>query len=148
MYKKTCPNCQNPGIRKKNPCCNFYFEQIFVFCMLINKNVLEWFLLIRDFSNENFSFGFLNFYIAERITLKAALTSFIKHLLLTLFVVHRGLLMGRIKKKQLYSWNIYAKIEKFCHTGSLYKNLMQRYFALKIGFLIFRRPQNLVRKVS
>ena len=23
----------------------FYFEQAFVFCMLINKNVLEWFLL-------------------------------------------------------------------------------------------------------
>ena len=32
--------------------------------------------------------------------LKAALTSFIKHLLLTLFLAHRGLLMGRIKKKQ------------------------------------------------
>ena len=24
----------------------FYFGQAFVFCMLINKNVLEWFLLI------------------------------------------------------------------------------------------------------
>ena len=24
----------------------FYFEQVFVFCMLTNKNVLEWFLLI------------------------------------------------------------------------------------------------------
>ena len=24
----------------------FYFEQDFVFCMLISKNVLEWFLLI------------------------------------------------------------------------------------------------------
>ena len=34
------------------------------------------------------------------ITLKAVLTSFIKHLLLTLFLAHRGLLMGRIKKKQ------------------------------------------------
>ena len=27
----------------------FYFEQVFVFCMLINKNVLEWFLLIHVF---------------------------------------------------------------------------------------------------
>ena len=24
----------------------FYFEQVFAFCLLINKNVLEWFLLI------------------------------------------------------------------------------------------------------
>ena len=24
----------------------FYFEQIFLFCIVINKNVLEWFLLI------------------------------------------------------------------------------------------------------
>ena len=24
----------------------FYFEQVFVFCMLINKNLLEWFLII------------------------------------------------------------------------------------------------------
>ena len=24
----------------------FYFEQVFVFCMLINKHVLEWFLLV------------------------------------------------------------------------------------------------------
>ena len=24
----------------------FYFEQVFIFCMLIEKNVLEWFLLI------------------------------------------------------------------------------------------------------
>ena len=27
----------------------FYFEQVFVFWMLINKNVLEWFLLIHVF---------------------------------------------------------------------------------------------------
>ena len=53
-----------------------------------------------DLSTESFLFGFLNFYIAERITLKAVLASFIKHLLLTLFLAHRGLLMGRIKKKQ------------------------------------------------
>ena len=44
-------------------------------------------------------------------------TLFIKHLLLTLFLAHRGLLMGRIKKKQTI---IQLKI---------YKNLMERYFA-------------------
>ena len=27
-------------------CCNVYFAQVCAFCMLINKNVLEWFLLI------------------------------------------------------------------------------------------------------
>ena len=25
-----------------------YFEQVFIFCKLINKNVLEWFLLIMS----------------------------------------------------------------------------------------------------
>ena len=50
---------------------------------------------------ESFLFRFLNFYIAERITLKAALISFIKDLLLTLFLAHRSLLMGIIKNKQL-----------------------------------------------
>ena len=56
--------------------------------------------LMKGHSTESFLFGFLNFYIVERITLKAVLTSFIKHMLLTLFLAHRGLLMGRIKKKQ------------------------------------------------
>ena len=51
--------------------------------------------------------------------------------------------MGRIKKK-LYA----EKAKKNCHTGSVYKNLMERYFALKTSFLIFRRPQNSVLKVS
>ena len=52
-----------------------------------------------DFITESFLFGFLNFDIAERITLKAVLTSFIKHLFLTLFLSHRGILMGIIQKK-------------------------------------------------
>ena len=60
----------------------------------------ESFLIYCDISNESFLFGFLIFYIGKRITLKAVLTSFIKHRLLTFFRVHRGLLMGRIKKKQ------------------------------------------------
>ena len=47
--------------------------------------------------------------------------------------------MGRIKKKQG---------KNVCHMGSVYKNLMERYFDLKISFLIFRRPKNLVLKVS
>ena len=55
-----------------------------------------------DFSIGSFLFGFLNFYVAVRIILKAVLTSFIKYLLLTLFIEHRGLL-GRIKKKQSYT---------------------------------------------
>ena len=42
----------------------------------------------------------INFNIAERITLKVVLTSIIKQLLLILFLAHRDLLMGRIKKKQ------------------------------------------------
>ena len=37
---------------------------------------------------------------AERIILKAVLASFIKHLLLNLFLADRGLLMGAIKKQQ------------------------------------------------
>ena len=72
------------------------------------------------------------------MTPKAVLTSFIKHLLLTLFFEHRGLLMGRIKKRQG---------KTFCHTGSVYNNLMERYFSLKISFLIFRRPKDSVLKV-
>ena len=90
-------------------------------------------------------FGFLNFYIAEKITLKAVLTSFIKHQLSTLFRQHRGLLMGRIKKKKnnytviMHLYNLY---------NYMYKNLMERYFALKITFLIFWRPKNSVLKVS
>ena len=40
------------------------------------------------------------------------------------------------------------KLKKFCHTGSVYKNLMERYFTSKISFLIFRRPKNLVLKIS
>ena len=47
---------------------------------------------VKGHSTESLLFGFLNFYIAERITLKAVLTSFIKHLLLNLFLAHRGLL--------------------------------------------------------
>ena len=60
----------------------------------------ESFLIYCDISTESFLFGFLIFYIGKRITLKAVLTSFIKHRLLTFFRVHRGLLMGRTKKKQ------------------------------------------------
>ena len=44
-----------------------------------------------DFSPESFLFGFINFYVAEEITLRAVLTSFIKHLLLNLFLAHGGL---------------------------------------------------------
>ena len=42
-----CLNCQKSDIRTNSPLllC-FTFEQIFVFCRLINKNMLEWFLLI------------------------------------------------------------------------------------------------------
>ena len=47
---------------------------------------------VKGRSTESLWFGFLNFYIAERITLKAVLKSFIKHLLLNLFLAHRGLL--------------------------------------------------------
>ena len=36
----------------------------------------------------------------------------------------------------------------FLYTGSMYKNLMEGYFALKISFLIFWRPKNSVLKVS
>ena len=50
-----------------------------------------------------------------------------------------SILMGRINKKQG---------KKFCHRSSLYKNLMERYFALKISFLVFQRPKNSVLKVS
>ena len=49
---------------------------------------------------ESFLFRFLNFYIAERITLKTVLISFTKDMLLTLFLADRSLLMGIIKKKQ------------------------------------------------
>ena len=55
---------------------------------------------VKGHSTESFLFDFLNFYIAERITLKAVLTFFIKHLLLTLFLAQRGLLGGGIKKNQ------------------------------------------------
>ena len=101
---------------------------------------------MKGHSTESFLFGFLNFYIAERITLKAILTSFIKHLLLTLFLAHRSLLIGRIKEKQTIIQ--LKKSKKIYHVGSVYKNLMERYFALKISFLIFRRPKNSVLKVS
>ena len=33
-------------LRKNSPCCSVYFGQVFIFCMLINKNLLEWFLPI------------------------------------------------------------------------------------------------------
>ena len=72
------------------------------------------------------------------MTPEVVLTSFIKHLLLTLFFAHRGLLMERIKKRLG---------KKFCHTGSVYNDLMERYFALKISSLIFRRPKDSVLKV-
>ena len=49
-------------------------------------------------------------------TLKAVLTSFIKHLLSTLFLAHRDLLMGRIKKKQTI-------IQQLYNIQQLYKNL-------------------------
>ena len=105
---------------------------------------VSWFYY--DFSTEIFLFGFLDFYIAERITLKTILTSFIKHLLLTLFLAHRSLLIGRIKEKQTIIQ--LKKSKKIYHVGSVYKNLMERYFALKISFLIFRRPKNSVLRVS
>ena len=106
-------------------------------------------------STKRFLFGFLNFYIAERITLKAVLTSFIKHLLLTLFLAQSGLLMGRIKKKQTIIQ--LKKSTKFYYRGSVYKNLMERYFSLNEflsfletkkfsteSFLTFRELQPLV----
>ena len=96
---------------------------------------------MKGHSPERFLFGFLNFSFAERITLKTVLTSFIKHLLLNLFLAHRGLLMGRIKKKQTIIQ--LKKSKKFCHTGSVYKNLMERYFASKISPLIFWRQKKI-----
>ena len=54
--------------------------------------------------------------------------------------------MGRIKEKQTIIQP--KKSKRFCHTGSVYKNLMERYFALKISFLIFWRTKNSVLKVS
>ena len=63
------------------------------------KSILKVSQFYCDFITERFLFGFLNFDIAERITLKAVLTSFIKHLFLTLFLSHGGLLMGIIQKK-------------------------------------------------
>ena len=69
---------------------------------------------VKGHSTESFVFGFLNFHIASRITLKAVLTSFTKHLLLTLFLANRDLLMGRIKKGkqtiiQLKKSNVFLK---------------------------------------
>ena len=55
--------------------------------------------------------------------------------------------MGRIKKKK-NNYTVEKKNKKFYHTGSVYKNPMERYFALKISSLIFRRPKNSARKVS
>ena len=79
--------------------------QFFILKDMLNTRIFllrnHWkYLSLCDFCTESFLFGFLNLYIAERITLKGVLTFFIKHLLLTLFLAHRGLLMGRIKKKQ------------------------------------------------
>ena len=49
--KKFTKICLKPhdDTRKNSPGCNiliFYFAQIFVFCRLISKNVLKWFLLM------------------------------------------------------------------------------------------------------
>ena len=52
--------------------------------------------------------------------------------------------MGRIKEKQ----TIIQLKKKIVHTGSVYKNLLERNFALKISFLIFWRSKNSVLKVS
>ena len=38
--------CQNPGIVTNSPFLIFYVRQFFVFTRLINKSLLEWFLLI------------------------------------------------------------------------------------------------------
>ena len=130
---------------------------------------------MKGHSTEIFLLGFLNFYIAERIFLKAALTSFTKHLLLTLFLAHRGRLMGRIKKKEtiiqmkkssafteINLMILFCQIRVFCSifkfdlvlikllvvpwnalmNSSAYKNRMERFFAFKISFIIFRRPKN------
>ena len=43
---KNCLNRINLGIRTYGHCWSVSFEQVFVFRRLINKNVLEWFLLI------------------------------------------------------------------------------------------------------
>ena len=62
--------------------------------------------------------------------------------------------MGRIKKKQTLIQ--LKKSKKFCHTGNMHKNLMERYFALKFlnfpktkkystkSFLTFRELQPLI----
>ena len=41
-------NSQSPNIRTNSPCCNVLVRQIFVFRRLINKNVLECFLIITS----------------------------------------------------------------------------------------------------
>ena len=80
----------------KKPVKGHSTESFLIYCDISTES----FLIYCDISTESFLFGFLIFYIGKRITLKAVLTSFIKHRLLTFFRVHRGLLMGRIKKKQ------------------------------------------------
>ena len=91
-------------------------ERSYTYCFYkkpVKGHSTESFLIYCDFSTESFLFGFLSFYIAERITVKAVLTSFIKHMLLTLVLAHRGLLMGRIKKnkeKNFVTWAACMKI--------------------------------------
>ena len=45
-WTKTCLNCQDPVSEQIPLAARFHFGQVFGFCILINKNVLEWFLLI------------------------------------------------------------------------------------------------------
>ena len=48
VVDKNLSICQNPNIRKTALSSVFYFEKILLFCRSINKNMLEWFLLITS----------------------------------------------------------------------------------------------------
>ena len=77
------------------------------------------------------------------ITLKAVLTSFIKHLFLTLFLAHRGLL-GRIKKKHLYNLMEEKSNRKiFCFKNKVLNFSKTKKFSTE-SFLTFRELQPLV----
>ena len=71
-----------------------------------------------------------------------------KHLLLTLFLAHRGLLMGRIKKKQtiIHSWKSNGKRSNgkiFCFQNKFLNFSGTKKFSTE-SFLTFRELQPLV----
>ena len=48
VVNKNLSICQNPNIRKTVLSSIFYFEKVLLFWRSVNKNVLEWFLLITS----------------------------------------------------------------------------------------------------